>query len=74
MERYKAADEELGAVGAELISLLTDYRIKDPEIWVHQVRALTDRREMVEIRHELRIRRENLRTRIEYNTKNRDDE
>ena len=73
MERYKAADEELGAVGAELISLLADYRIKDPEIWVHQVRARTDHREMVEIRHELVAQRGSLRRRINYNEEKRNE-
>ncbi len=73
MERYKAADEELNAVGGELVALLTNYRIKDPQIWVRQVRALVDRREMVEIRHELVAQRGSLRKRISYNEEKRND-
>ncbi|MBR3306437.1 MAG: hypothetical protein IKI75_04170 [Lachnospiraceae bacterium] len=41
--------------------------IKDPDIWNRQVRALTDPREMVEIRHALLSRRQKLRENMEYN-------
>ncbi|MBO6138334.1 MAG: hypothetical protein J6O71_06950 [Lachnospiraceae bacterium] len=67
------AEGELSNQRRRLIEALKELRLKDPGIWVRQCRALIDPKEMVEIRHELRIRRENLRTRIEYNTKNRED-
>ena len=82
-EKYleeKRAREALGRARGELsnqkrklVEALGELRLRDPTIWVRQCRALIDPKEMVEIRHELRIRRENLRARIEYNTKNRED-
>ena len=67
------AKGELSNQRRKLVEALGELRLKDPNIWVRQCRALIDPKEMVEIRHELRIRRENIRTKIEYNTKNRED-
>ena len=52
---------------ARLVRELRKYRIKDPEIWIHQVEALLDGREMVEARHGLIGRRQKLRKQMEYN-------
>ena len=41
--------------------------IADPDIWIHQAEALVNRKEMVEIRHSLVERRQNLRKQMEYN-------
>ena len=43
------------------------YEIRDREIWLSQVLAIIDPREMVEIRHGLNVQRQRLRERIEYN-------
>nr|MCR5773445.1 hypothetical protein [Lachnospiraceae bacterium] len=43
-----------------------------PTLWLHQAEAVADRREMVELRHELVARRQGLRKRITYNTENRE--
>lgn len=51
----------------KLIRILRNYRIKSPEIWVHQTDALYDKREMVEIRHGLIASRQKLRKQMEYN-------
>lgn len=72
-EMLGRAEGELNNQRRKLVDALRELRLHDPSIWVRQCRALIDPKEMVEIRHELRIRRENLRTRIEYNAKNRDD-
>ena len=42
--------------------------VNDPERWVGQPGALLDKREMVEIRHDLILRRQALRKQIDYNT------
>ena len=47
--------------------MLRRLRIKDPEIWVHQVEALLSHNEEVEIRHSLNVQRQSLRRRMEYN-------
>lgn len=50
-----------------LLRILRNYRVKSPDIWVHQTDALYDKREMVEIRHGLIARRQKLRKQMEYN-------
>lgn len=59
--------EDLEFYYEKLIKILHQYRIKDPEIWTHQAKALLDPREMVEVRHSLIARRQKLREQIEYN-------
>jgi hypothetical protein len=51
----------------DLVYMLRHYRVKDPDIWVHQVEALLNHNEEVEIRHALNVRRQSLRKRMEYN-------
>ncbi len=46
--------------------------LKYPTIWSRQAYAVVDRRDMVELRHDLVSRRGSLRKQIEYNTGNRD--
>ncbi len=67
------AGDELEISKRELVNALKKVRLRDPVVWANQCRALTDPREMVEIRHDLRLRREALRERIEYNTGIRDE-
>lgn len=52
-----------------MINLLQRCRIQDPGRWLHQAQALIDSKEMVEIRHNLIIRRQKLRKQMEYNAK-----
>ncbi len=52
---------------SRLVRRLKNYRVKDPEIWIHQSDAIYDSREMVEIRHSLIGRRQKLRKQLEYN-------
>ncbi len=56
----------------ELLDLLKEQRIISPHIWLDQVPALVEPREMVEIRHGLYSRRQSLRKRIEYNESSRE--
>ncbi len=51
---------------------LNAYGIHDSEVWVHQVSALLDSRDMVEVRHRLNLRRQQIRERIAYNEGNKD--
>lgn len=66
-EKYRQAELELDEAGQELLKMLKRYKISYPEVWLHQTEALIDHRDMVEIRHNLIIRRQSLRKRIEYN-------
>lgn len=59
--------EELDYYRRKLISILRRFQLHDPDIWIHQTKALLDRKEMVEIRHHLVDRRQKLREQMEYN-------
>lgn len=50
-----------------LLGKLSQYKLKDPSRWLGQLEALLDKREMVEIRHALILRRQALRKQLEYN-------
>lgn len=64
---YQQAEKELDESQKELIRILRKYHVEDPMIWLHQTDALLDKKEMVEIRHNLIIRRQSLRRRMDYN-------
>lgn len=64
---YQDAERELDICQKELLHILRRYQVKDPMLWLHQTQAILDKREMVEIRHNLIIRRQSLRRRMDYN-------
>lgn len=64
---YQDAERELDLCQKELLHVLRRYQVKDPMIWLHQTQAILDKKEMVEIRHNLIIRRQSLRRRMDYN-------
>lgn len=68
-ERKQFAETEAKAdyYGRQLVDKLSNYHLADPSRWVHQSRALLDKREMVEIRHEYILRRQALRKQLDYN-------
>lgn len=51
----------------QLVGKMSNYRVTSPERWIAQPRALLDKREMVEMRHELIVRRQALRKQLDYN-------
>ena len=51
-----------------LINALAKIAVRDREIWFSQAKALIDPSEMVEVRHELNVRRQKLREQLDYNT------
>ena len=65
--KYEDAKKLLDSNEKDLIYMLRHYRVKDPDIWIHQAEALLDHNEEVEIRHSLNVRRQSLRKRMEYN-------
>lgn len=66
-KKFEKAEDDLVFYKKSLVSNLSKYRIKDPEIWIKQAAALVDPKEMVEIRHELISRRQALRKQMENN-------
>ncbi len=59
--------EELNYHKKALIAVLKRFQLHDPDIWIHQTPALLNSKEMVEIRHGLVDRRQQLRVQMEYN-------
>lgn len=51
-----------------VLSELRRLGVKDCDIWLGQVLALVEPKEMVEVRHDLNVRRQKLRNQLDYNT------
>lgn len=66
-KQFAEAEAKTEYYQRELIRQLSRFRVSDPSRWINQVSALLDPREMVEIRHELILRRQSLRQQLEYN-------
>lgn len=64
----KAADE-LYKSTEKLIETLDNLKLYDSSVWTSQVEAILEPREMTEVRHALNVRRQKLRTSIDYNMK-----
>ncbi len=69
-EKFRQANEDLEYYNTKLVRLLKRYRLYDANVWVNQSSALIDKKEMVEVKHNLIVRRQKLRSRIEYNADN----
>lgn len=66
-KQYAEAEAKLDYYQKQLMEKLHNYRITAPDRWLNQPAALLDKREMVEIRHELILRRQALRKQMDYN-------
>lgn len=66
-DKYRQAERDLDHYQKDLLHELRRYQVKDPMVWLHQIPALLDKKEMIEIRHSLIIRRQSLRRRMDYN-------
>lgn len=66
-ELYRNSSRELHDAETAMLSILADFHLNDPRIWVHRAAAILDSREMVEVRHEMNVRRQKLRKAMEYN-------
>lgn len=66
-ELDKQNEEELDFYRAQLLKCLRCYQLNDVKMWLHEPLALMDHKEMVEIRHEHIVRRQKLRSRMDYN-------
>lgn len=66
-KEYAEAEAKIDYYQKQLLARMSNYHISDPDRWVNQPEALLDKREMVEIRHELILRRQTLRKQMDYN-------
>lgn len=65
--QYAEAEARYDYNKKQLSALLSRYRVKDPDRFVLRPASLVDSREMIELRHELIVRRQALRKQLEYN-------
>lgn len=65
--KYRKAEIELDMYEEELMVFLNRFHLKYPKRWLNQTAAIMDQKEMVEIRHNLIVRRQALRKRMDYN-------
>ncbi len=66
-KQFAEAEAKMEYYQKQLVEQLSNYRVQMPERWISQTAALLDKREMVEIRHELIQRRQALRKQMDYN-------
>lgn len=66
-KQYAEAEAKTEYFQKQLVEHLSHFHVSDPGRWIHQVNALLDKREMVEIRHDLILRRQALRKQMDYN-------
>ena len=64
-KRYIQANAEFKGYCDKLVKSLSAVGVEDPHVWPKQTNAIIDRREMVEIKHGLVVRRQKLRERME---------
>ena len=65
--KQKEKFEQNSDLNNRMIRELSAYRLYDSRVWIPQAAALIDHKEMVEITHNLVMRRQKLRSRMEYN-------
>lgn len=65
--QYAEAEARYDYNKKQLSAQLLRYRVKDPDRFVLRPASLVDSREMIELRHELIVRRQALRKQLEYN-------
>lgn len=66
-EKYRKTNEDLNYYYDKLVRLLKSCELYDSRVWIEQPQALVEPKEMVEIKHDLLVRRQKLRSRIAYN-------
>ncbi len=70
-EQYQKNTGDLRVYQDEIVMNLKRAGLRDVEIWLQQIVALVDKREMVEVKHSLNVRRQKLRDRMKANEETR---
>ncbi len=66
-EKYRKTNEDLNYYYDKLVGELKKCGLYDARVWIEQPQALVDKKEMVEIKHNLLVRRQKLRSKISQN-------
>lgn len=67
-ERQRESSIRIHEANQVVLQELQKLEVKDRDIWLGQVEALVEPKEMVEVRHDLNVRRQKLREQMDYNT------
>ena len=70
-QKYRKNMADLNVYQEEVLTGLKKAGVYDAEIWLQQLEALVDKREMVEVKHSLNVRRQKLRERMKQNEESR---
>lgn len=70
-QKYQKNMADLNVYQEEVLTGLKKAGVYDAEIWLQQLEALVDKREMVEVKHSLNVRRQKLRERMKQNEESR---
>ncbi len=70
-KQYRQSSGDLKVYQDELIMNLQNAGVYDCTVWLQQVEALVDKREMVEVKHSLNVRRQRLREQMKQNEETR---
>ncbi len=65
LEKYQRTNDDLEFFSGRLIRQLHKHGLYDTKVWPHQAHALVDKKEMVEVKHSLLVRRQKLREGVE---------
>lgn len=66
-EKFKQANEDLEFYNGKLIRIMRGLNLYDAKIWLNYAEAILNPKEMVEVKHDLFVRRQNARSRMENN-------
>jgi hypothetical protein len=73
-ERMNLANQDLDYYSRKLVKELKKYQLYDADVWTDQPRALVNDGEMSELKHNLLVRRQKIRARIQYNAETVEEE
>ncbi|MDD5937240.1 MAG: hypothetical protein PUC65_17015 [Clostridiales bacterium] len=68
MAQIEKSNEQSKYYQGILIKELRKFKVVDAESWCYQAEALLDKKEMVEVRHRLNVRRQKIREQVDFNT------
>lgn len=68
-EKFERANDDIDYYSEKLLQALKRQRLYDSRIWLDRTKAILDNNEMSLIKHEYIVRRQKLRSRIEYDIK-----
>ncbi|MBO5227940.1 MAG: hypothetical protein J6B39_02980 [Lachnospiraceae bacterium] len=67
--KFQKTAGELRKAEQDLLEILYNMNLRNPQIWIYKAIAFVDKREMVEVRHEFNTNRQKLREQMDYNSK-----